>query len=56
MTQDLKDFDETGKIRLQSDLNENTKLNMILESKMERKQSGGEWWLVGGTVNPVSCI
>ena len=56
MTQDLTDFDETGKIRLQSDLNENTKLNMILESEMERKQSGGEWWLEGGTVNPVSCI
>ena len=27
MTQDLTDLDETGKIRLQSDLNENTKLN-----------------------------
>ena len=56
MTQDLTDFDETGKIRLQSDLNENTKLNMILESEMERKQSGGEWWRVVAGGDSESCF
>ena len=55
MTQDLTDFDETGKIRLQSDLNENTKLNTEYDIGVWNGKKT-KWWRVVAGGDSESCF